>query len=138
MLLYEIKIAYERQTGEDNPNKVKETYLIEGVNCADVEKRLFDEIGRYISGDSEVTQCKKVQYHDILDKSEGDNWYKGRVELITIDDNGKESRKAVSILVQATNIHFALKRLKEHVDSLDCEIISLTKSKIVDVLHAIH
>lgn len=54
MILYEIKINYERQTGEDNPGNVKETYLVEGLSPADVEGRLMDEIQRYISGDSEV------------------------------------------------------------------------------------
>ncbi|MBQ9523086.1 MAG: DUF4494 domain-containing protein [Paludibacteraceae bacterium] len=138
MLLYEIKISYERQTGEDNPKNVHEIYLIEGVNCTDVESRLMLEVGPYISGDSQVTNCKTVQYMDIIDKVDGDNWYKGRVELITVDDSGKESRKAVSILVQAHDMKQALKRLDEHVSNLDCEIISLTKTKIMDVLHAVN
>ena len=44
MINYEIKINYTRQTGEDNPAGVKETYLVEGITCADVENRLLEEI----------------------------------------------------------------------------------------------
>lgn len=137
MLLYEIKIAYERQTGEDNPAKVKETYLIEGLNCTDVEGRLLEEISPYISGDSEVTNCKKVQYMDIIDNTTGDKWYKGRIELITVEDNGKETRKAASILVQAADCNQALKRLIDNVSNLDCEIVSITRTAIMDVYRAV-
>ena len=39
MIFYEIKISYTRQTGEDNPAGVKETYMVEGLTCADVDNR---------------------------------------------------------------------------------------------------
>ena len=136
MLLYEIKVNYERQTGEDNPGKVKETYLVEGVNCADVENRLMDDIKPFIVGDCEVTSCKKVQYFDIFPNEGSEYWYKARVELITIE-NDKETRKAVSILVQADNMLDALHTLKQHLASLDCEVIGLTKSPVVEVIRAI-
>ena len=138
MLLYELKIAYERQTGEDNPGNVKETYLIEGVNCADVEGRLMEEIGPFISGDSEVRSCKKVQYLDILDNTTGDKWYKGRIELINVEDDGKETRKGANLLVQAADVNQALKRLSDHVGNLDCEILSIAKTPIMDVFRATH
>ncbi len=137
MLFYEIKINYQRQTGEDNPGNVKETYLVEGLNCTDVENRLMDEIRPFIFGDSEVSSCKKVQLYDLIPSPEGDRWFKGRVEMITIEDNGKEKRKAVSILVQATTIDQALKNLKKHLETLECEIVSITRSPILEVYRAI-
>ena len=137
MILYEIKIAYERQTGEDNPGKVKETYLVEGLSPADVEQRLMDEISKYIFGDSELTSCKKVQFYDLITSPEGDKWYKARVEMITIEDDGKETRKKVSILVQASTIAFALKNLSNYLASLDCEIVSITRSPILEVYRAV-
>lgn len=136
MILYEIKISYERQTGEDNPGNVKETYLVEGLSPADVEERLMGEIQRYISGDSEVTSCRKVQFADIITSPEGDTWYKARVEMITIEDD-KETRRKVSILVQASNIVFALKNLNAALASMDCEIVSITRSPILEVYRAV-
>lgn len=137
MLLYEIKVNYQRQTGEDNPGNVKETYLVEGLNCADVESRLMEEIKPLIFGDCEVPSCKKVQFYDLVTSPEGDNWYKARVEMITIDDSGKEKRKTVSILVQATTIDHALKNLRHALESIDCEIASIARTPIVELYRAV-
>ena len=62
MIFYELKISYTRQTGEDNPKAVKETYLVEGLTAADVEERLLGEIQKYISGEWETKSCKQVPY----------------------------------------------------------------------------
>lgn len=137
MIFYEIKISYTRQTGEDNPAAVKETYLVEGLTCADVENRLIEEIKPLISGEWEVKSCKQVQFYDLIPAPEGDRWYKARVEMITIEDNGKETRKAVSIYVQASTINEAQKTLSQSLSNLDCEIVSITRSPILDVYRAV-
>lgn len=137
MILYELKIDYQRQTGEDNPGKVKETYLVEGLTCSDVEKRLMEEIKPYIfGGESEVKSCKKVQYYDIFPNPDGENWYKARIEMITIDGE-KEMRKAVSMLIQENNIYDAVKSLQQKLNGMDIEIISIAKSPILDFLRAV-
>lgn len=138
MILYEIKINYQRQTGEDNPGKVKETYLVEGLTMSDVEDRLMEEISPMIfGGESEIQGCKKVQYYDIFPNPDAEHWYKGRVEMITIDGE-KETRKTVSLLVQANTVLDAVKSLRDHLSGLDCEIISVAKSPILDFLHAVN
>lgn len=137
MLFYEIKIAYQRQTGEDNPGNVKETYLVEGLSCTDVETRLLDDIRAQVFGDLEVTSCRKVQFYDLI-PGEGDLWYKARVEMITIEDSGKETRKKVSILTQAPTIAHALKTLNAQLSSIDCEIVSVTRSPIIEVYRAVN
>lgn len=139
MLYYEIKVNYERQTGENNPGGVKETYLVQGFTPTDVEKRLMDDIKPYIMGDVEVPSCKKVQYYDIV-TSDGSNdvWYKARVEMITVEESGKETRKKVSILVQGESIQQAMTRLSAYLNSLDCEIVSITRSPIMDVINAVN
>ena len=137
MIFYEIKISYTRQTGEDNPAAVKETYLGEGLTCADVENRLIEEIKPLISGEWEVKSCKQVQFYDLIPNPEGDRWYKARVEMITVEDNGKETRKAVSIYVQAGNVTEANKTLHQALSNLDCEVVSITRSPILEVLRAV-
>ena len=137
MIFYEIKISYTRQTGEDNPATVKETYLVEGLTCADVENRLIEEIKPLISGEWEVKSCKQVQFYDLIPNPEGDRWYKARVEMITVEDNGKETRKAVSIYVQAGNVTEANKTLHQALSNLDCEVVSITRSPIMEVLRAV-
>ena len=137
MIFYEIKISYTRQTGEDNPAAVKETYLVEGLTCADVENRLIEDIKPLISGEGEVKSCKQVQFYDLIPNPEGDRWYKARVEMITVEDNGKETRKAVSIYVQAGNVTEANKILHQSLSNLDCEVVSITRSPILEVLRAV-
>lgn len=138
MLFYEIKINYVRQTGEDQPRNEKETYLVEGLTCADAEKRLMDEIKPYIFGDCEVPSCKKVQLYDVIQSTGGDRWFKARVEMITIDDDGAESRKAVPVLIKDKTIRDALRHLQEYLSDLDCEVVSITRSPILDVFRAIN
>ena len=137
MIFYEIKISYTRQTGEDNPAAVKETYLVEGLTCADVENRLIEDIKPLISGEWEVKSCKQVQFYDLIPNPEGDRWYKARVEMSTVEDNGKETRKAVSIYVQAGNVTEANKVLHQSLSNLDCEVVSITRSPILEVLRAV-
>ena len=137
MIFYEIKISYTRQTGEDNPAAVKEPYMVEGLTCADVENRLIEEIKPLISGEWEVKTCKQVQFYDLIPSPEGDRWYKARVEMITIEDNGKEKRKAVSIYVQAGNVTEANKTLIQSLNNLDCEVVSITRSPILEVFRAV-
>jgi hypothetical protein len=74
-----------------------------------------------------------VQFYDLIPNPEGDRWYKARVEMITVEDNGKEKRKAVSIYVQASNITDANKLLQRELTNLDCEVISITRSPILEV-----
>ncbi len=138
MIFYEIKISYTRQTGEDNPAGVKETYMVEGLTCADVENHLIEEIKPFISGEWEVKSCKQVQFYDLITNPEGDRWYKARVEMITIEDSGKEKRKAVSIYVQASNITEANKSLQKELTNVDCEVVSITRSPILEVYRAIN
>ena len=137
MIFYEIKISYTRQTGEDNPAGVKETYMVEGLTCADVENRLIEEINPFISGEWEEKTYKQVQFYDLIPSPEGDRWYKARVEMITIEDNGKEKRKAVSIFVQANNVTDANKTLQQSLSNLDCEVVSITRSPILEVFRAV-
>ncbi len=138
MLFYEVKVTYQRQTGEDNPGNVRETYLVEGLTPSDVEARLMEYIKPYIMSDLEMPSCTKKQFMEIISSPEGDKWYKGRVELITVEDNGKETRKAVSVLVQATNITWALKNLTNAMSGYDCEVVSITRSPIMEVLRAVN
>ena len=138
MIFHELKVHYERQTGEDNPGKVKEIYLVDGaVSFADAENCLMEEIKPFIFGDCEVSSCKKTQFFDIFPNDGGEYWYKGRVEMITIDGD-KETRKAVSVLVQASMLDDAVHALKQFLCTYDCEIISVAKSPIMEVIRAVN
>ena len=137
MIFHEIKVSYDRQTGEDNPGKVKEVYLINGaVSFADAENCLMEEIKPFIFGDCEVQSCKRSQFFETFPNEGGEYWYKARVEMITIDGE-KEVRKNVAMLVQANTLDDAVFALRQALKSYDCELISMAKSPIMDILHAV-
>lgn len=137
MIFHEIKVSYDRQTGEDNPGKVKEVYLIDGaVSFADAENCLMEEIKPFIFGDCEVQSCKRSQFFETFPNEGGEYWYKARVEMITIDGE-KEVRKNVAMLVQASTLDDAVFALRQALKSYDCELISMAKSPIMDILHAV-
>ena len=101
MIFHELKVHYERQTGEDNPGKVKEIYLVDGaVSFADAENCLMDAIKPFVFGECDVMSCKRSQFFEVFPNEGGAYWYKARVEMITIDGE-KETRKVQSVLVQA-------------------------------------
>lgn len=135
--MYEIKVNYLRQTGEDNPGGVKETYLVDGITPSDAEKRLMDEIKPFIFGDCEVPMIRNRRFYDIFPQEGGENWYEGKVELITTEDNGAEKRRAVTVLIQDNLIEDALHALKKNLASVDCEILAIKKSQILDIIREV-
>ena len=56
--------------------------------------------------------------------------------MITIDGE-KETRKNVPVLVQANTLDDAVFALKQALKSYDCELISIAKSPVVDILNAV-
>lgn len=133
MNYYQVNLNYERQTGEDNPARVKEAYLAEAISCADAENRVIEHVKPFIFGECEAPAVKKRQFFDIFPSKDGDYWYEAKVEMIVVDDD-KEIRKAVNILIQAETIYEGLVSLLERMKSYDCEIIGIKKSQIVDTL----
>lgn len=137
MIFHEIKVSYERQTGEENPGKVKEIYLIDGaVSFADAENCLLAEIKPFIFGECDVQSCKRSQYFEVYPNEGSAFWYKARVEMITIDGD-KETRANKAVLVQANMLDDAVFTLKQALKSYDCEIISVAKTPVMDILHAV-
>ena len=137
MIFHELKVHYERQTGEDNPGKVKEIYLVDGaVSFADAENCLMDAIKPFVFGECDVMSCKRSQFFEVFPNEGGAYWYKARVEMITIDGE-KETRANKAVLVQANLLDDAVFALKQALKSYDCEIISMAKTQIMDILHVV-
>lgn len=132
MVLFQVNAVYDRQTGEDIPGKVKEIYLVEAPDCADAQQQVIENIKPFIFGECDIPQVRKRNFFDIL-HGDGENWYEAKVEMITIDGD-KETRKAVTILVQENTISQALQSLKLNLGKYDCEIVSIKKSAVLDII----
>ena len=117
---------------------MKDIYLIDGaVSFADAENCLLHELKPFIFGECDVMSCKRSQFFEVFPNEGGAFWYKARVEMITIDGE-KETRKNVAMLVQANMLDDAVFAIKQALKSYDCELISIAKTQIVDILHAVN
>lgn len=135
MIFYLVNVDYERQTGEDNPGKVKESYLVRTNSCSSAENTVSDHIKPYVFGNFETPQIKRVQFFEVIQAEDPDTpyWYKAKVEMITVDGD-KENHKAVNILVNAESVSYALMLLSHYLKSYDCEIIGIQKTAIIEIL----
>ena len=132
MNMFLITVTYQRQTGDDNPGLVKESYVASGMTPADVQKQVLEEIAPFVFGELDVPSINKCRFFDIFKNECAEYWYEAKVEMIIIDGD-TEKRKKVRVLVQANTVTDAAHALDEHLSGYDCEIISISKSNIVEV-----
>lgn len=132
-MLFEIKVRYTKQTGEDNPAIVKEVYVIEGENFGDAESKLLKIlIPESFGNDIDIAAMKKVAPFDIVDCVAPEKVFKCKCVLITIDGE-KESRKPVFLYVGASDLELARKAASQYLKLYDSELLSVEETKIVDV-----
>lgn len=135
MIFYLVNVDYSRQTGEDNPGRVKESYLVDAPTPSDAERVVLEEIKSFVFGDCTTSKIQKVQFFDVFDKNElgGSYWYKAKVEMIIVDGE-RETRKVINILVQGEKIIDANGYCERSLLGYDCDIISISRTPIIDIL----
>ena len=132
-MLFEIKVRYAKQTGEDNPAIVKEVYVIEGENFGDAESKLLQIlIPKSFGNVIDIAAMKKVAPFDIVDCVAPEKVFKCKCVLIIIDGE-KESRKPIFLYVGASDLELARKSASQYLKSYDSELLSVEETKIVDV-----
>ena len=132
-MLFEIKVRYAKQTGEDNPKIVKEVYVIEGENFGDAESKLLQIlIPQSFGNDIDIAAMKKVAPFDIVDCVAPEKVFKCKCVLI-ISDGEEESRKPIFLYVGASDLELARKAASQYLKSYDSELLSVEETKIVDV-----
>lgn len=144
MTYFEVKVRYSRQSEDGRMQKVSETFLVSTLTFGDAEQKALKEIEPYvfINGEQEVVSIKKVQYQELLLDKVGEltdkdtAYYKVKVVLNTIDDNGKEVKQPYYLLVQDTDVESAHSTVKRHFSNsiTDYTIDDVVKTKICDVI----
>ncbi len=144
MTYFEVKVRYSRQLEDGKMQKVSEVFLVSTLTFGDAEQKTLKEIEPYvfINGEKEVVSIKKVQYQELLLDQVGElankytAYYKVKVVLNTIDDNGKEVKQPYYLLVQDTDVESAHSTVKKHFRNCitDYTIDDVVKTKICDVI----
>ena len=83
-----------------------------------------------------MSAVKRSNISEIFWDEDGDHFFKAKVNLITLDEEtGTERKKAIYILVQASDLNQAIRNLTEGMKGTvsDFEMASIVKTSIVDV-----
>lgn len=136
---FEAKIQYEKTMDDGLQKKVTEQYVVDALSYSEAEARIIEEMSAYISGEFEVKDLKKAQYKEVFfeDKDcSSTRFYKAKLDFLTIDERTeKEKRSRVVYLVQAENLHWAIKNVDEVMGGtmIDYEACAIDETKIIDV-----
>lgn len=118
MKLFECGIRYEKTLENGMQKKVTELYIVDALSFTEAESRIIGEMSCFISGEFAVVSEKITNYSELVssDISSADKWYKVKINLITLDEKTMNEKKApLYLLVQASDIDDARKRLNEHM-----------------------
>lgn len=132
------KIRYEKTMGNGMQKKVTEPYLVDALSFTEAESRIIEEMTPFISGEFEVAGVAKANYNELFSSEEESAciWYKCKLWFITLDEkSGAEKRTASNVLVQASDLRDAIKKLDEGMkDTMaDYVIASVSETVIMDV-----
>lgn len=132
------KIRYEKTMENGMQKKVTEPYLVEALSFMEAETRIIEEMTPFITGEFAVSDIKRTNYSELFPSNEesADKWYEGRLAFITLDEkSGKEKRTYTNVLIQASDIQDAMKKLDEGMKGTmaDYQSVSLKETAIMDV-----
>ena len=135
---FECKIRYEKTMENGMVKKVTEPYLVEAQSFTEAEARIIKEISPFMTGEYTVADIKRANYSELFPSEEeaADRWFKCKVVFITLDEkSGAEKKTSTLILVQATDLRDAVKKLDKGMEGTmaDYQIASVAETTIMDV-----
>ncbi|RRD80626.1 DUF4494 domain-containing protein [Alloprevotella sp. OH1205_COT-284] len=137
---FECKIKYERTLENGMVKKVNEPYLVDALNFTEAERRIIEEVAPFMTGEFQVSDIKRARFAEIFETTdaEADRWFKGKLVFVTLDEkSGKEKKSSHNILIQASDLRDAVKRLDLGMKGsmMDYVIASVAETPIMDVYH---
>lgn len=131
---FECKVSYEKETEDGKMVKVKEDYLVDAMSFIEAETRLTEKVSEIIVGDFSVEALKREKVFEII-KSDSGDWFKNKVEFISVSENGKEKKTKAIIYLQTTDIKKVASELSNKLSDsmMDYSILSINKTSILEV-----
>lgn len=135
---FEVKIRYEKVAENGMQKKVTEPYLFDALSFTESEGKCIEEMTPFISGEFIVSDIKRANYSEIFfsEEESADRWFKCKLVFITLDEkSGAEKKTSTRVLVQASNLRDAVKKLDEGMKGTmaDYQIASVSETPIMDV-----
>lgn len=136
---FECKLEYDKMMENGTMKRVRgESYLTTAISCSEAEARMVQEMKSYISGEFMVTDIKRVKYGETFftEEDAADRYFKIKLIFITLDEkSGAEKKTRQDVLVQASDLHDAVKKLDERMKGsmMDFTIASVSEAPYFDV-----
>ena len=132
------KVKYEKTMENGQNKKVTEPYLVDALSHTEAEARIIEEMTPYISGEFTIAGIVPAKYSELFfaDEEAADRYFKCRLAFLTIDEkSGAEKRTMTNVLVQASDLRDAVKKLDEGMKGsmADYLILSMAETPIMDV-----
>ena len=135
---FECKIKYDKTLENGLTKTVTETYLVDALSFTEAEARIIEEMTPYLSGEFTVSDIKRAKYSELFfaEDTSADRWFKCKLTFITLDEkSGAEKKTSTNVLVQASDLRDAVKKLDEGMKGsmADYIISSIAETAIMDV-----
>ena len=136
---FECKVRYEKMMENGSTKKVTEHYLVDAVNFSDAETKITEEMLPFVSqGEFVISDIKRAKYAEVwlTNEESADRYFKCKIVFIHIDERtGNEKRSSSQILIQASSIEDAKKRLDEQMKATlaDYNVSGLNETPLLDV-----
>ena len=135
---FECRIRYEKTMDNGTTGKVTEPCLVDALSFTEAEARIIEEMAPYISGEFIVRDIKRANYSELFytEDVNADRWFKSRLAFITLaEKSGKEKKTYQNVLVQASDLRDAVKKLDEGMKGsmADYVIMLMQETAIMDV-----
>ena len=136
--LFECKIKYEKVQDNGTTKKVTEPYIVKALTFTEAENNIVEEMLPFISGEFTISDIKRANYSELFfcEEEAADRWFKCKLIFITLDaKSGAEKRTSTQVLVQASDLRDAVKKLDEGMKGTmaDYKIGSVSETAIMDV-----
>ena len=135
MAWYKCNITHDvRQEDGSLKIDVTEPYVFEAQSVTEAAARL----AAHLEGETYTLDgVTRMHLQEIFLDTEADTYYLAKVALITLDEvTGSERRQTIRCLIEADLLRSALEILEKHGMDSDWELVSLSKSPIVEVVTA--
>ena len=134
---FETKVRYSKMGENGTEKMVTEPFLFDALSFTEAESRVIEEVTPYITGEFTVSDIKRSRYSEIFlsEDDSADLFFKCKVLFITINESGAEKKTATNMLVQASDLRDAVKRLDKGMEGTmaDYQISSVVETEILDV-----
>ena len=132
------KVRYEKTMENGMQKKVTEPYLVDALSFTEAEARIIEELTPFISGEFTVSDIKRANYNEVFtsDEESADRWFECKIFFITLDEkSGAEKKTASKMLVQASDLRDAIKKLDEGMKGTmaDYSAVNVKETAIMDV-----